>query len=284
MKPLFNRKKVRDRFSSSFTLVSRIPLPWAFDFDPSALDFWLPLVGFPVALLTAFSFYAFQLILRDPVLSIIFSLMVQYGAFNLFHFDGLLDTADAFLGSLSREKRLAILKDSRIGVYALFVGMVYLAVKVVLIYRLRSLQPYLLGFLFAYPITGRFAAALIPCFFTPAKPEGLGNLVQNSHLRRTLGGFVIGFFLLIGLSILGVSFFTPSNVPLLMKSFLKTPTIRFFYLWLFPLWTAPLIAMFLGRRYQKNIGGYTGDTLGAAVEMAELGHLFMLYLWTLIPE
>jgi adenosylcobinamide-GDP ribazoletransferase len=279
MKPLFKVKKALDRFSSTFTLVSRIPLPWAFNFDPSAIDFWLPLVGFPVALLTAISFYVVHLLLGDPVLSILFSLIVQYGAFNLFHFDGLLDTADAFLGSVSREKRLAILKDSRIGVYALFTGTAYLALKFSLIYRLRFLPPPLLVFLFAYPITGRFAAALIPGFFTTAKKEGLGNLTQGSQILRTLGGFFLSFLLWIGLAILCFSFFYPLNFP----SPSMVPTIRFIYPWLFPLWTAPMITFLLGRLYQKNLGGYTGDTLGAAVELGELGHLFMLYLWTLIP-
>jgi len=279
MKPLFKCKRARDRFSSTFTLVSRIPLPWAFDFDPSAIDFWLPLVGFPVALVTATSFYAFCLFLGDPVLSLLLALMAQYGAFNLFHFDGLLDTADAFLGSVSREKRLAILKDSRIGVYALFSGIAYLALKAVLLYRLRSLPSLLMAFLFAYPITGRFAAALIPVFFVPAKNEGLGNLTQGSRIGRTLGGFCISFLLWMGLGILGPSLFHPPSVPAPPM----VPSIRFFYLWLFPLWTAPLVTLFLGRLYQKNLGGYTGDTLGAAVELGELGHLFMLYLWTLIP-
>jgi cobalamin synthase len=41
---------------------------------------------------------------------------------------------------------------------------------------------------------------------------------------------------------------------------------------------APLTAFFVTARYNKNLGGYTGDALGLAVELGELCHVAFLFV------
>ena len=56
------------------------------------------------------------------LLSALCAMVPQYLGFNLFHLDGLLDSADAAGASGGVEKRRAVLKDPRIGSFALFAG------------------------------------------------------------------------------------------------------------------------------------------------------------------
>ena len=109
-----------DRFLSTFSLVSRIPVRGKFVFDTSRMDFHFPLVGVFPALIQLLLFGGLSLLWDNPRLTVIIVIITQYLCFNLFHLDGLMDTADAFLGTVDREKRQAILKDSRTGVYGFF--------------------------------------------------------------------------------------------------------------------------------------------------------------------
>jgi adenosylcobinamide-GDP ribazoletransferase len=103
-------KRGWDRFLSVFTMVSRIPVKARFDFDFSRFDFWFPVIGIFPALVTALVVFALRAFFPSETLVIaLAALGAEYFCFNLFHLDGLMDTADAFLGTSSPEKRLAIL-------------------------------------------------------------------------------------------------------------------------------------------------------------------------------
>jgi adenosylcobinamide-GDP ribazoletransferase len=111
----------------------------------------------------------------------------------------------------------------------------------------------------AYPISGRFSAALIPCVTAPAKPDGLGSLLKDSSLWRCILGGLLGFCLWIALMGAGSGLSAD-----MFKAYL-----RFLPLPLFSV----LGSLGIARLYRKHLGGYTGDALGAAVELGELLHL-----------
>jgi adenosylcobinamide-GDP ribazoletransferase len=269
-----------DPFLSTLSLVSRIPLRLKFTFDPSGMDFYLPLTGLFPALLGGLVFFLGYLFLADPLI-IIPVLIVQYLAFNLFHLDGLLDTADAFLGTADREKQLARLKDPRIGTYGFFAGAAVLGLKCALLYRLF---PQILRFpaaLLAYPLSGRLGAALIPGITKPLKTEGLGALAKNSRPWRAGAGAFTGLCLwtalVYGVRALYRRFMggVPAKAMALFGPSWDTPLP--WVLWGLPL-LSPLVSWFVARGYTKRLGGYTGDALGAAVELGELLHLGGAYI------
>jgi adenosylcobinamide-GDP ribazoletransferase len=267
---------ILDRFLSTLSLVCRIPLKIRFRFDPSRTDFYLPLTGLIPALLGFLVFWGSAPLTESPLLRIILTLLVQYLAFNLFHLDGLADTADAFLGNLPREKRLAVLKDSRIGVYGLFAALADLSLKAALLSALFPLFSRFPGCLFAYPLTGRFSAALIPCMTPPAQPGGLGALVRDARPSRCLGGILAGLLLWLALVaglIKAASLAAPSQFspPFAAASLSALPLLAL--LLTLPLAAGALNALFFARLYRRSLGGYTGDALGAAVETGELVHL-----------
>lgn len=293
-----------------------------FAHDLSRMDFWLPVVGLPVAFLVWGSLALFSIplgllaagILAGapatgftawlPGVGALLILCIQYFAFNLFHFDGLLDTADAFLGAGDKERKLAILKDSRIGVYAFFVGFVYLAAKLAflalvvsvalesagLMYgrmsgstststlsgtvpisgtiALRSQLGFLVAF-FAYPLAGRLAAALIPCILPSARPGGLGSLALGSRPGRALMGAGIALFVYL---CIGLPLISSSGLPVRDSAWLTLAICI-----ILPLAALAALA-FVVRVYRKGVGGYTGDALGAAVELGELVHMAIVCL------
>jgi adenosylcobinamide-GDP ribazoletransferase len=252
---------IKDRFLSALSILCRIPIPvkGGFSFDSGGLCFFLPVVG----LLPAALFYAVLrlvfIVSASPAVSVITALTAQYLAFNLFHLDGLMDSADAFLGNAPPEKIRAILKDSRIGVYGFFAGLSCLALKAALLIALFPSLSRILSAaaILAFPVFGRWAAALIPAISRPASGQGLGALLQGSRISSALTGLLLSLavwtaFCFAASGLDPVIFSLKNGATLLAGALLMTAT-----------------AFFIKTVYRK-IGGYTGDALGAAIELGEL--------------
>jgi adenosylcobinamide-GDP ribazoletransferase len=266
---MLEMREIIGRFFSTFSIVSRIPVRHTFAFDLSRFDFYFPVVGIFPAALVALVLRGAMFCTGSPLVAVVLALAAQYLAFNLFHFDGLVDTADAFLGAFDREKRRAILKDSRIGVYGLFAGIAVLALKAALLY---ALFPYLFLYpaaLFAYPISARFSSALVPTISPPASPEGLGALVKNSRISYCIAGLIAGLILW-NLAVWAAAAAAAAFGGNIRASF-AFPAVTLFAL---PL-AAPLVSVFFAQLYRRHLGGYTGDTMGAAVEIGEALHLLL---------
>ncbi|AEJ19705.1 adenosylcobinamide-GDP ribazoletransferase [Gracilinema caldarium] len=298
LKPDSGRPGLADQFFSTLALVCRIPLPFSFTFRAQRLDLWLPVTALFQSLVFITGLGLFGFIFRDPNLALIAAFMLLYGCFNLFHFDGLLDTADAFLGAFDWDKRLAILKDPRVGVYGIFTACMYLILKLMILQSLLGHLPALSLSIYVFPLAGKTAASLIPAIYPPAKNEGLGALAAGSRLRFVVAGFLLAcalytllflvFSLFTNFSFLQIkkpyqdaaSFSLKHhfwNVPL-NDIFLIRLLISLGFTSLIIILSALITALFLGRLYQKGLGGYTGDTLGAAVELGELVYLTGLFL------
>ncbi|WP_304226563.1 adenosylcobinamide-GDP ribazoletransferase [Gracilinema caldarium] len=297
-----------DRFLSSLSLVCRVPLPFSFTFSAARLDFYLPITALFQSMLFSLGFAAGAWFFRDLALAALTALMLQYGAFNLFHFDGLLDTADAFLGAFDREKRFQILKDPRIGVYGIFTALSYLSFKFLILVSMMSfLFPAFAGrashsillspplfLLLLFPLAGKTAGSLIPAIYEPAKQEGLGALAAGSRLRSTMLGFLAALALYLAVPLLLFIFASPES-PIRMNLFIpkdafwqssgffRWELITFLQLFLFAACLAFLSSLTsglaIGGLYKKGLGGYTGDSLGAAIELGELLYLLALFVW-----
>ena len=264
-------------------MVSRIPVRTAFDFDISRIDFWLPFIGVFPALLAGLIVLVMRILFpADTFPAALAALAAQYFCFNLFHLDGLMDSADAFFGTVSPEKRLAILKDSRIGVYGFFAGTFAILFKAALLAALVPLDAAYAFALFSWPLSGRAAAALVPVITPPQNEAGLGALSKNNRAGRVFAGagagalvwFMLswaGTFLAFRAGLCGAPPFLTGNI----SAGFDVP--RFFIISLLP-FAAVLAAFPVARLYRKGIGGYTGDALGAAVEIGETVHLALVFV------
>jgi adenosylcobinamide-GDP ribazoletransferase len=240
-----------------------------FVWDIGRLDFHLPLVGLPAALLAFLTLAGAAAAGFDSTPAALSCLAVQYLAFNLFHLDGLMDSADALLGHGDKEKRLAILKDSRIGVYAFFAGFVCLSFKTALIAgiarRMPGAEASLLALLFAYPVAGRAAGALVPALIPPARPEGLGAIAAGARIHRIAAGTTVA---------LATIWATTAVAGIVAARFDSAVFWGRAALSLgLALIAAIVAAATIAWSYRSAVGGYTGDAQGAAVELGELAYL-----------
>lgn len=270
--------KLSNQICTTFSLVSRFRISRKeFKPDYGRVGFFLPFVGVAVGVLLSGVYLGGSKILPDPFITVLIVLGVQYFLFNLFHFDGLLDTADAFSCYADREKRLSILKDVHVGAFALFAGTVYLAAKLYFItksavyFHIFDLPPLskitVIYIFFSYPASGRGAAALVPVFLGPARKEGLGALLAGYPAVPAFLGVFLSHCITGVLVIL--SFIFSSGIPLVLLISLAGCLVALLATW---------------GLYSRKVGGFTGDTLGFAVEMGELVHIFIFYLLLLYPS
>lgn len=164
------------------------------------------------------------------------------------HLDGLADSADAWLGGFGdRERTLAIMKDPRSGPIAVVVLVLLLLLKFVALWTLLA-QEQRLALLLA-PLLGR--SALLGLFLTTpyVRQGGLGQALAE-HLPRGSVRVVLAF-------IAGLCLALGSTG------------------WL-ALVTAACIGWLARRAMCRRIGGTTGDTAGALVELVECGVLVAL--------
>lgn len=238
-------KKELYAFFFTFSFFSRIRTPkFRFDFEEI---FPLSLKYIPIFALISGGFLYILLqsihyLTTDRFMCALIILGVQYFLFNYFHFDGLLDTADGFLGGMkNREDILRIMSDAHRGSFAILIAVIYIATKIYLYFFLIVPKPILIIPTF---FIGRISMLLVAFIFPkPAKEVGLGSLFINYARGRFL------FFPLLSI---------------------------FFPLYFFPLETSiSILCAFLFSLYSiKVIGGLTGDVLGSICEMTEL--LFLL--------
>jgi adenosylcobinamide-GDP ribazoletransferase len=246
-------KRIISGWLTAFTLLSRIPVPFRFEPAYSHFGFYLPWMGFIAALpLWGASFLAG----RFPATVLAVSgLAVQYWLFNLFHFDGLLDSADGLLYQGPRDKRLAIMKDSNIGSYGLFVGTLYLIAKVALIASVFTVDtgPLRRFIILSFaPVAGRTACAFVPALLKPARTGGLGAMLSPYRLYPAAAGTVViaaGYYILCRAA--GLS----GSLPEIALSQIAA---------------IAMTTMGAALLFHRRIGGYTGDTLGATVEIGEM--------------
>ncbi len=165
------------------------------------------------------------------------------------HLDGLADTVDGLCGGTTREEKLAIMRDSRLGVFGAAALFGLLVLKL-------SLLEELSGALYAdalvlAPTLGRWTMVCAIFFFPPARKKGVGRLFKGCG-RQELAfatATALGCALLLlgpwGLAVIG------------------------------GLWLA-MAGMAWG--LTSALGGLTGDTYGALCEVGEVLTLGMASL------
>ncbi|QBR31108.1 MULTISPECIES: adenosylcobinamide-GDP ribazoletransferase [Pseudomonas] len=159
------------------------------------------------------------------------------------HLDGLADSADAWLGGFGDRKRtLTIMKDPRSGPIAVVTLVLVLLLKFCALLALIEQGHALM--LLIVPLLGR--AALLGLFLTTpyVRAGGLGQALAD-HLPRRAGWWVLGASALACLLIAGVKAIVALVVALVGFVWLRHVMMR-------------------------RLGGTTGDTAGALLELLEM--------------
>lgn len=216
--------------------------------------FWFPAVGLLLGGIGAGVFWAAQQVFPAAVavLLAILALTLSTGAL---HVDGLADSADGLFGGRTRERRLEIMRDSRIGTFGVA------AVVFVLLFKWTALVGIAgaaggrgaMAALAAMPMAGRWAI-LLAAWLCPYAREGEGTgrvFIENATARQFLGAAPIVLVCAWGLLGWGGIVMLAAALPFGL------------------LWTL----------YAKaKIGGMTGDTLGAVCELSETVFLLSFFV------
>lgn len=226
------------------------PLPDTFD----GILVYFPFVGILIGILVAINMYIFSLFLPSMLCGFVGCLTWAFLTGGL-HLDGVSDCGDGLFVETSPERRLEIMKDSRVGTFGSMALFFVLTGKTLALSTLCVGFHIETGFWQCLPLilicatagcvsrTMNFIALQLPS----ARPQGLGDSMRKGlHKRDYVCVFALALFmcLLNGTRGIFIIIFVQIATYLLLKT------------------------------VKKRIGGITGDVLGCLTETLECAVLF----------
>ncbi len=228
---------------------TRLPVPANLDYSQANLNRasrYFTLAGWLVGGLVA-SAYGLASLWFPVSVSLVLSILVSVLITGAFHEDGLADTADGLGGGWTTEQKLRIMKDSRLGTYGAVALWCALSLKLALLLAIADRDSgglLVVSLIIAHPLSRAVSTCLIFCLpyvseASTAKVKPLAENQEPADLVVSLGIACVALF------------FVPEATSLLAL-------LLFFTGW--------------GCRtfLRRQIGGFTGDTLGATQQVSEL--------------
>jgi len=143
---------------------------------------WFPLVGVVLGLLLYGLNDVAQLIFPVSVSAAI-TLFAWVLFTRAFHLDGFMDTCDGLFGGFTPQRRLDIMKDSRMGAFGVAGGVLILITE----YSALSASANLFVALILAATLGRWASPLVIYWFPYAREDGLGiEMKRNVRFQEVL--------------------------------------------------------------------------------------------------
>jgi len=240
--------------------LTRLPTPAWETFQPSWLPQsarYFPLVGVLVGGINVSIWWLLGHWL-PPAVTVGLTLAVSLLVTGAFHEDGFADTCDGFGGGTTRDRILAIMKDSRVGAYGAIAICVMLGLKWATCVAIpASAFPFMV--IGAHMFSRWCACGLIWRLRyvrgdEDAKARPLADSIggRDWALSGALGALAVSPFALAG------------NL---------MPNALVFRALAAAVGVSAVTAVVLARYFRKRIGGYTGDCLGAVQQLTELGFL-----------
>lgn len=235
------------RLLVAIAFLTRIPVPRSSGLDAPAIgrsSLFFPAVGLLIG--GAQAGVAWLALKRLPdgiaaVLTVLFGVLLT----GALHLDGLADTADGFGGGKDKEHALRIMRDHSVGAYGAAAIALSLLLKVTVLSSLTMLGPVGLRWIVLAPSLGRWVPVILGRALPYARPAGgLGQVVTGSNT----GALEVG----------GATLAAAASAAWLAS-------------WngAIALGVAAGTALLFGALCRRKLGGVTGDTLGASVELCE---------------
>lgn len=241
--------KTRDEwyaFLNAVRFFTRIHVPDRIPHSEALLNHaarYFPAVGILVGLVSAMAFGISLLVLPKSI-SVLIAMAASIYLTGAFHEDGLTDMADGLGGGWDKNRILEIMKDSRVGSYGV------IAIAMVLLIKFACLNEANTHWVLALLIIGhafsRYCAILVMAGMHYVRS---GEDSKSKPLASRLTGKSLAIASVFGLTPL---LWLPFNAMVLSIT------------------TGLLVTIWLGRKLQKWLGGYTGDCLGAVQQLSEV--------------
>ncbi|XOZ32144.1 adenosylcobinamide-GDP ribazoletransferase [Halomonadaceae bacterium KBTZ08] len=235
--------------------ISRIPMLARIDYSQQLMNhssMYFPLAGLVLGAAYALVYQALAIAFPLAV-TVIGVVIVHLWLTGAFHEDGLADMVDALGGGFTVERRLAIMKDSRIGTYGTVALVGALALKVALLLALAPLP------IWAVLLFTPALARVTPLFLMAVMPYVTDtDTSKTKPVANTFPMPRLAVATAFSVALAGVGLFW---LPGLVMGFVVTTA---------------LVGLLWGRQLHRALGGYTGDALGASIVLTELALLAFL--------
>jgi adenosylcobinamide-GDP ribazoletransferase len=232
--------KISMLFSTRLPFRHRAPIAGA---DVARASWALPLAGALVGALGAAVYWLAHALGLPPAVAAALALTTTLLATGCLHEDGLADTADGFGGGASRERKLEIMRDSRIGSYGACALIMSLLLRVTALASLAD--PGLVApVLIAAHASARATMPALVLLLPQARTDGLAaDAGPPPRPSVIVAGILAAIALLLGLG----------PVTAIIALALLLAAIGF-----------------IARLSLRQIGGQTGDVLGALEQLGEV--------------
>jgi adenosylcobinamide-GDP ribazoletransferase len=212
---------------------------------------WFPLVGLLIGLIACLAGLAFGALWNDLARAV--AVVVSIGVVTAgLHLDGLSDTFDALMSWRPRDRKLEIMKDSRIGAMGAIALIAVILLKVAFI--VAAGDGWWRNVLVAV-VLGRWADLYGIFFFPAAREGGLGRNFRD-FIRR--GDFLFATVqmavIVVAVSVVGLP--VEAWPAALLRGAMAFGLVL-------------VVAHIIFARWTKSLGGLTGDTYGAMCEIGE---------------
>jgi len=209
---------------------------------------YFPLVGLLIGLLLCGIYFCLTALHFSTFTSAIILVVSLIAITGGLHLDGLSDSADAFLSHKPKDEMLAIMRDPHIGVMGVLSIIVVLLLKIGLFYSIAT--PLKVTSLLLMCILSRWGAVQAMFLFPYARQNGKAGVFIRGLTRRMF------FLTLISTCALALLVWQLQGLIILL--------------------IASGCVYLAGRFSYRKIGGITGDTLGALIELTESFILFFI--------
>ena len=239
----------------AFTFLTRLPLGAGTEAEamPLAEASWaFPLVGSVVGLLGGIGYWLAAWCGLPATASALIAVGVTLLATGALHEDGLADTADGFGGGATREEKLAIMRDSRIGAFGVLALLLSLELRVAALAAIAEAGHVMAALIAAHAVS-RGLLPLALRGLEPARADGLGATAGRPE--AVLAWSAAGLGAIVAIFALD---FLPGIAALIV---------------------AALAAALMAAVARRQIGGYTGDALGAIEQGGEVVMLLAAAAW-----
>jgi adenosylcobinamide-GDP ribazoletransferase len=201
-----------------------------------------PVVGIGVGIAGAAVYFAVHWMLGSP-LAAVFAVGAQIALTGALHEDAAGDVADGLGGGGSREDKLAIMRDSRVGTYGVVALTLLVVARIAVISTLEESE-YVLAALVVGGAVSRAAMVAVMDTLPAARSDGLGAAAGRPEQRNVAVAAAIG----VVLSLLALGFGT--GLAALAGGVAGAGFVAWLAWW--------------------QIGGHTGDVLGACQQGGEV--------------
>jgi adenosylcobinamide-GDP ribazoletransferase len=237
--------------AAAVTFLTRVPLARRIELDATDIGrgaVLFPLVGAGIGALAGLAAAGLEGPL-PPLVAGGLAVGVAVALSGALHVDALADTADA-LGAHSRERALEIMRDPRLGAFGVAAIALALVVEAASVGALANRGDAVAGFAVAGALS-RAAPAPLAAALPYARSTGGPGSVLSGRVSTVASALASGLAVLIAVLLLGWDGVIVAGA-------------------------AAGIAVVCGAGSRLWLGGVTGDTLGATVQLAEIAALVVL--------